>query len=151
MRIGASEPQWNISPPRSHRGGGCIELVQDPGTQRAVWMGLACGGRVAVGLFLHHRATLLIEWGCPAQWAHPRTAVAREHRVLLSPLHCWLLNGDNEAWHIHPVLYAGLEKSQNTLKMYGSQLGCKRNKKTNLFIIITTPSLFFQDFPFYWL
>lgn len=65
-------------------------------------MGLVCEGHVAVGLFLHYRATLLIEWGCPAQWANPRKAVAREHRVLLSPLHCWLLNGDNEAWHIHP-------------------------------------------------
>lgn len=93
-------------------------------------MGFVCGGHVAVSL-LHHRATLLIEWDCPAQCAHPMTAVAREHQVLLSPLHCWLLNGDNEAWHIHPFLYAGLEKSQNTLKMYSTQLGYKRKIKQN--------------------
>ncbi len=48
------------------------------------------------------------QWDCPVQWADPRTAVAIEQQVLLSPRHCWLLNGDNEAWHIDPP-YAGLE------------------------------------------
>lgn len=132
--VGASELQWNISPLSiwnfRTEGRWCIELAQQPNTQRAVWMGFVCGGHVAVSL-LHHRATLLIEWDCPAQCAHPMTAVAREHQVLLSPLHCWLLNGDNEAWHIHPFLYAGLEKSQNTLKMYSTQLGYKRKIKQN--------------------
>lgn len=39
---------------------------------------------------------------CAADWF--RTAVAIESQVLLSPLYCWWLNGDNEAWHIQ-LLY----------------------------------------------
>lgn len=50
------------------------------------------------------------QWDFPVQWADPRTAVAIERQVLLSPLQCWLLNGDNEAWNTDS-LYAFLENA----------------------------------------
>lgn len=49
-------------------------------------------------LVLHRSATVQTNlWDCPVQWADPRTVVAIECQVLLSPRHCWLLNCDNEA------------------------------------------------------
>ncbi|MED6274309.1 hypothetical protein CHARACLAT_015040 [Characodon lateralis] len=44
---------------------------------------------------------LLFMWDSPVQWTDSRAAVVRERQVLLSPLQCWLQNGDNEAWHIN--------------------------------------------------
>ncbi|MEQ2292362.1 hypothetical protein AMECASPLE_022446 [Ameca splendens] len=48
-----------------------------------------------------NHSLLLFMWDSPVQWTDSRAAVVRERQVLLSPLQCWLQNGDNEAWHIN--------------------------------------------------